>query len=302
MIFLFIPSNVVLKAGDRVGAAFLKIGVGAKAIGMAGAYTAVSNDATALYWNPAGIAGLHKKEFSLMHAEHIADMGFDFAGFTMPVGKYGQNRSGTMGVSFSKLSQTDQEGRGDNREQTGSFKASDMAFAMSYARPVMSNLYAGSTLKLIKSSIGNDSANAMALDIGGMYHMSKLPVSLGLAVRNISHGIKYINEVDYLPLTFALGAAYLTPLGLSASVEFTHMPYDGKNTFSMGTEYLVLSKLALRAGYMSNGLGNQYADAKGFENFVGGLGLGLFNYRLDYSFVPFGPLGNVQRFSISSRF
>jgi hypothetical protein len=55
------------QAVDKFAAEFLKVGVGARAMGMGGAFVALANDATASYWNPAGLAQLREAEFSLVH-------------------------------------------------------------------------------------------------------------------------------------------------------------------------------------------------------------------------------------------
>jgi len=299
----------MVKASSNTGAAFLKIGVGARAIGMGGAYTAVADDATALYWNPAGIAGIQKKEFSAMHSEYLAGMGFDSLGLAVPQkGKNGVSRGNAIGVGISRLSQGKQEGRGENRERTGSFDAADSALALSYAGKT-AGMNAGVTFKFIQSSIGSDSANTIAADVGLYKSLGSViggrgnrngTLSIGMAARNIGRGLKYISERDRLPLSLAFGTAYLTPLGVNTSVEVSHLPYDNRTVLSMGTDYAVGSRLSLRAGYASKPLGmNSGREGMGIS---GGMGILLFNYKLDYSFIPFGELGNVQRFSLSAQF
>jgi hypothetical protein len=93
MLFLQI-GNLWPQAKDvaKVGitaAPFLEIGVGSRAIGMGGAFVATANDASALYWNPAGIARLRNGQVLLMHAKWLADIQFDFAGVVVPLGSWG---------------------------------------------------------------------------------------------------------------------------------------------------------------------------------------------------------------------
>ena len=80
-------SQTVSKTGTTA-AQFLKIGVGARALAMGGAYAATSNDATALYWNPAGLSSLKKNEILLDHQDWILDVDLDFVGasFKTPLG------------------------------------------------------------------------------------------------------------------------------------------------------------------------------------------------------------------------
>ena len=68
---------------DKTGttaAKFLSIGVGSKAVGMGGAYTSIADDATAMYWNPAGISFYNTREVYFNHSNWIADIAFDYFG------------------------------------------------------------------------------------------------------------------------------------------------------------------------------------------------------------------------------
>ncbi|MCB0296475.1 MAG: UPF0164 family protein, partial [Calditrichaeota bacterium] len=78
---------------NRVGttaAQFLKIGAGARPIGMGGAYTALANDILSIYWNPAGLSRvIGNGEAAFNHAEWLAETNYDFAAFSMNVGSLG---------------------------------------------------------------------------------------------------------------------------------------------------------------------------------------------------------------------
>ena len=80
LVFCFpLMSQTVSKTGTTA-AQFLKIGIGARALGMGGAYSAVSNDVTALYWNPAGLSSSKKNGIILDHQDWIMDVDLDFIG------------------------------------------------------------------------------------------------------------------------------------------------------------------------------------------------------------------------------
>ena len=71
-------------------AKFLSIEVGSNAVGMGGAYTSIANDATAMYWNPAGLSFHDTKEVYFNHANWIADISFDYFGITFPMNNKSQ--------------------------------------------------------------------------------------------------------------------------------------------------------------------------------------------------------------------
>ena len=101
---LWISSSLaVSKAGTSV-AQFLKIGVGPRATAMAGTFTGLADDVTALYWNPAGIAWLKNRQFMVAHSEWFADINHEFAGVALPI-----SASSALGVSFTALSTPDME-------------------------------------------------------------------------------------------------------------------------------------------------------------------------------------------------
>ena len=97
-------SSNVTKVGITA-APFLEIGVGAKAYGMGGAFVATANDASALYWNPSGIARLPRSEGTFVHIDWLADINFDYIGFVLPTG-----RIGSFGLSVTSLSMDDMLG------------------------------------------------------------------------------------------------------------------------------------------------------------------------------------------------
>ena len=100
-------------------AAFLDIGVGARAAGMGGAYTALADDANTVYWNPAGLARLEKREASVSHAELGRSTRHDFLAYAHPAPQ------GTFAGAFTYLSQGSIEGHDGLGRPTGSFNASD---------------------------------------------------------------------------------------------------------------------------------------------------------------------------------
>src|SRR5512135_1860180 len=89
LIVLVLPATGFGGGFSKVGTAsaqFLKIGVGARAAGMGGAFAALSNDVSAMYWNPAGMTAIPAITAGFSHSQWLADMSHNFAGIAVPLG------------------------------------------------------------------------------------------------------------------------------------------------------------------------------------------------------------------------
>ena len=128
------------------------------------------------------------------------------------------------------------------------------------------------------------------------YYLTNLPLSLGVSLRNLGPGIKYINQSTKLPLSASFGAAYHVVTGLALGIDVKQQIYNKRTDFSFGTEYMILPIFTLRGGYLLNG-SSQLMNGLG-----AGFGMRILGYRLDYAITPFGELGNTHRVSLTTRF
>lgn len=283
-------------ATPRSGAAFLKIGTGARAAAMGEAYTAVADDVSAMYYNPGGLATLSRSELGATHTEWLLGTKFDFIGFARPT------RMGTFGVGALRLSSGEIEGRDAERNSVGGFTASDSAYTVSFSR--MAGLIgAGANVKFLQSRIAGYSASTIALDFGARRQFEGSPLSLGFSVLNIGQGMKYLDQRDPLPLTVSIGSAYRLAGVLQLALDVRRNVPDAKTTVGFGTEYALLSSFSVRMGYASAMAQSRTGGTLGGMNGLGGgFGMKLGKYRADYTFTPFGDLGNAQRISLGARF
>jgi Uncharacterised protein family (UPF0164) len=278
-------------------AAFLNIGVGARYLAQGGSGTALADDASALYWNPAGLAALSKREATASHAELSQSVRDDFLAYAQPTGL------GTFAAGATYLSQSAIEGRDAAGHPTGGYQASDAALSLGWGRKTeIGDL--GATVKYVQSHIASAQAETVAVDAGVRRDFGRMGpghVLLGAALRNLGPGMKYDAQRNDLPLRLAIGAAYALPGGHAFTAEWTNSPRGAGNDFGLGGEYRALPGVFLRAGYTTQ---TAIAGGTGFDAVSGltlGVGLGRGAWRLDYAAVPMGELGSTHRFTLSAR-
>ena len=96
------PADASRKSG-LTGAAFLKIGVGARAAGLGSAYTTAAGDATQLFWNPAGVALDRGMQATINHNQWIADLDHLAIGVTKKFGSLGTIGIGVVSLGISGI-------------------------------------------------------------------------------------------------------------------------------------------------------------------------------------------------------
>ncbi|MBI5882997.1 MAG: PorV/PorQ family protein [Elusimicrobia bacterium] len=296
LVVLLLSASQAL-AGET--AQFLKIGVGARAVGMGGAYTAVGEDLTSMAWNPAGLAGMEKREVAAMYANLVAETHYSFMGYGHPT-KYGTFGAGLMYLGQGSLDGRDAQGRAD-----GGFTASDMALGLSYAAKVLPRLGMGINAKFVRVNVGSDTGYSAAFDLGSKYDLGKFGpggLSAGLAVQNLGPGITLLDQSSQLPLTLATGLGYRLPFGLTVGLDYRNRPHSGSSEVSLGTELAVGSQIGLRLGYAStHGLISGAYKTSELMGLAAGLGIKAYGMNLDYSMTPFGGLGNSHRISLGAK-
>ncbi len=279
-------------AGTRA-MTFLKIGVGAKAMGMGESQVAATDDLYASYWNPAGLVKLDKPQLALMHNEWFAEINHEFIGFALPIG------NNTVGASANFLSFGELQGRDQDGNETEIFRPYDLAVILSYARGFGNTLAVGINAKYLQEQIAEESGNGYAFDFGGLYSFSDIPLSIGVNAQHVGPRIKYIEDSFPLPFVLRLGTAYrLWKDAVILTLDFIR-PTDNDNSVGAGIGYTLANILQLRTGYKHKFGGN---DLGAISGLAGGFGLTLKRFQIDYALVPFGDLGLTHRFSLIASF
>jgi hypothetical protein len=319
----------VSKTGT-VAATFLEIPVGAPAVGMGSAFVSLANDATSLYWNPAGSAWLLQSEVLAMHTTWIADTRFDYASFVLPLEGFG-----TLGVNFTSLNMDDMKVTTVERpEGTGEyFSAGDMAVGVSYAHRLTDRFTIGFNAKYIQQTIWHESATAFAIDVGTIFRTDLIGgLTIGATLSNFGTPMRMSGrdarqfgmldptkqgtnsqipqdiEMDSwdLPLLFQIGVS-TTPLKtdnyrLTIAADALH-PNDNYESVNVGGEFAFQDILFLRGGYSSLGLPDREGGLSlGFGLSSNGFLSSSTTIRFDYAYRDMGRLSNINVFSLSARF
>ena len=278
---------------------FLKINVGARAGGMAGAFTGLADDESALYYNPSGIAFLEGKRFIFEYHNYFADLQSGFVGFIRPV--WGDKMLGVAidYLNYGEFIKTDLSGN-----NLGTFGGSDFMLSASLAAKHGEYIAYGGSLKFIYEKLDRFSATGVAVDLSAKYQSDRARYTAGIIVQNLGFQLSALGtEKDKLPLTVRIGGAVKPrglPMRLAADVI---VPVDNSVDFAVGTEYVALRPLYLRLGWNSYGANYRI---EGSDDKWAGLGVGFgFDYRriqISYSYTPAADLGESHRITVSGGF
>ncbi len=279
-------------------AAFLKIGVGARAVGMGEAQAAAAEGPEALYWNPAGLAVNSRRAVSFTHNEWLEDVRYEYLGLSYPLFNLG-----SIGFSAGRVGMGKLIGRDEDGNYTGEFGASDMVLSLGYARRLFNFLAVGAAAEYISSKIENESASAFAGSVGAVGELPLPGLAVGVSASNIGGEMKFIDKGDPLPLALRGGVAYLLPFGgesndLTVAVDAVKFNDRDDVMVNTGVEYWFMKTIAARAGYKGN-----YDE----DGLTGGLGfkysptanLGLL---ADYAYADMGLFGATHRITVGMQF
>jgi len=186
------------------------------------------------------------------------------------------------------------EKRNLNNETIGNYSANESVFTFSFATKMRSELLFGSNIKIWQGKIEEEKANAMAVDVGGLFLINEY-INFGFAVQNIGSKVKYIEKEEDLPFNVKLSLKY-TPLMMSypptVSVDF-NIPKGNKLGINAGIEFWLNEAIAIRTGYRDKQDEGKTSVGFGIRGYV---------FQLDYAYLFTRDLEGAHRLSATFRF
>jgi hypothetical protein len=318
-------SGAAQSSGEYVGtsaANFLKIGLGARAVGMGESAITQAEDAASLYWNPGAITHIGRPSAVFSSVQWFVETNVSYLAVTVPfdVGTFGIDVSyfGSGDIEETTLLRQDGTGR--------VVSASDIAVGLGYARDFTDRLSVGIKAKYIREELAAVSADGFAFDVGSVFTTSFLnDLKIGIALTNFGGSMQFngrellvSNTVPEsptnkavpavlqtsewaIPMTFRFGVATDVFRWESSRITASYTITDSRDygdRHNVGAEVMFnnlggLATVALRGGYRF-----RYDE----QTFSAGFGVGynletVGTLTVDYAYTDFGRLNAVHQFT-----
>lgn len=312
------PRRKLAQAGFK----FLNLSLDARAAGMSDAITSLHGGAEAMFYNTAAMAWMERTtNASFGMVQWIADIDYYYGGIAIRPfdGRYGVIGLHYMAVDYGEFQRTIIADNEQRFIDLGTFRPSAFSIGVGYARAITERFSVGGNVKFVGQNLGqsivdirdddyiyrDNNTNVFAFDFGVVYHVGLRSLNFALSVRNFSEEIRFVQESFQLPLSFRVGLS-MNLMDLMENPPGDHTvilsvdaerPRDYYEQLKIGTEYLFMNRLALRAGYVFP------SDEQGISL---GFGLrqplGATDFRFDYAYWDFGFFSSVHRFSFNFSF
>ncbi len=306
---------VVFAAGTAIGFlgtqptgfTFMRIGVGARPVGMGGAYTAVADDANALLWNPAGLALGPGFRADVTMMKLLQSVSYTSAGLVAPLG-----HGLAAGCAGGYLNTSDVR-RDELGQEIGTFGLSDLVIGPGLAWQPLPGFGIGLGAKYVASRIDSFHACALSFD-GGVIYRPVRYFTVGASLLHFGPPRRFIADWEYPPVNLRTGVAVNIPFAENHVILTSDLSVypDFTPALSVGAELYVRlhgsagtaspgQGFSVRGGYQS---GSHLGTWSGFSFGIGydyELARNLF-LGLDVVYLSYGLLGDSERASVGLRF
>jgi len=326
---IIIPILILLLTGTgfadytklaQTGFQFLSVISDARGAAMGGAMSTIPYGSGSLFFNPACMAEMDAK-FDIIASKNSWIAGIDHTTLSLAVSP-ANKRFGVVGltaqsVNYGEIQGTMVWGNDQGWVETHTFSPSSVSFGVGYAVQLSDRFSIGSQVKYAAQQLGTGvleinpteinkddslavnkfSTSAVAFDFGTLFKTGYKGIAFGMNVRNFSNEISFLKENFQLPLTFTMGLSmdimnFMPNMAdghsLMLSVDAVHSR-SYPEYLNIGMEYKLLNMLYLRYGFLSN---------RDERNSSFGFGVSRYGLGVDYAYIPFGILDEVQMITV----
>jgi hypothetical protein len=271
---------------------FLRMGVGARAMAMGNAYSAVDGDVFSAYYNPAGLASLEGRQIGLSYRYMSMDRHFTHLAFGSRIGP-------DAGFAFTWLGAgtDDIQGRDLSGNSTGNLKDSRNSFGVTFSKQAGPHISLGITPKVSLWNLGGENAKAFGFDLGVLVRPTE-SLSAAFVLRDINSRFTWeskrwadvigdsdgqpMQKEDKFPVYYTLGLAWKPIKDKVVLSVMTESVQDNPTGFDFGASWAVNTIFTLRAGVYN------YSSSEGLDygSITGGFGLRVSQtIGFDYTFA-----------------
>ena len=258
--------------------AFLRLGYGVKALGMGSAFTAIANDGSALFWNPAGLSQLKQTELTGMYSILSMDRQQNFVSISFPI-----KNVATFGIGWLQYGISDIDKRDESGNPIGTFSDNEMAVMFGLGSSIGSNFSYGASVKYLDHTIDESKSNGFGFDFGLLLHDIFHVFNIGAALQSFSSSLNWddTDTKEEIPYVIKTGAGIKVPtFPLTLSFDY-EMVEESTAKYHFGAQFDLFKGLALRAGY-------------NYEYFTAGCSItvpiGNSQFEVDYAYDPMSTL------------
>lgn len=296
--------------GQRTGTSslqFLKIGSSARATGMGESFVAISDDFSAINYNPAGLVLFKDNGLMFTHTAWFVDTRMEHFG-----GIYHFGGNNAVGISVNALSTEDMKVTTEfNPEGTGDyFRYSDLSIGLSYARKFTEQFSFGATVKYVEETMGELKMSTVLGDIATYYKTGLGTTRFAVVISNFGAQVAPTGSVELIggrsansfqkfppPTVFKIGFAFEPWMNknnrITSSIQL-NSPNDNAENVFLGAEYAFKEFLMFRGGYKFNVDSETFSLGAGFK-----VPVSFAKISLDYSLADYSELGFSHRLSIN---
>ena len=281
---ILFPCTTILGGDAGRETPFSSIGAGARSIGMGGGLTSLATDATAIHYNPAGLADLEYREVAFMHSLLFEGSTYDFAAWVYPI-----TENHGIGCGIMRIG-TDDIIRREDFADRGRFDFAYTQLMLAYGRNFSDRLAIGMSLKIIHQSLDHYSDFGVGVDAGFNIKLYR-NLHLGVVGNELLQSeLKLVTLSEKTPRAVSVGLS-LHDLALSeptrVSLNIDLEKNDGRDIqMHAGAEILFHKQFALRVGYDRDEL-------------AFGTGIQHGRLKLDYAYKLVDYVRDLHHFSVS---